>query len=222
MRIGFHIPFSGNLNKLRERVAVSRGNTFQLFARGLRGGKLQNLNTKALREFHEFIHQKDINPMIVHAPYIYNLAQKETDDVENILEDLQFAEKIRAPYYVLQPGYHKGIHPLEAIENIKNHLITILEKTEWYGEILIKNMSGAGSEVGSSIHEWNELISFHPQVKGAMDFARAYSSGYNFTTKEDAEEWYEEIEEIVCWDKVKIVYINDNERGKSDRSHVVL
>jgi len=213
MRIGFHMPFSGSLNKLRERVVVSRGNTFQVYARSLRGGKLQSLKKKPLQEFHEFLEKKDINPIIVHAPYVYNLAKAETEDVEKILEDLVFAEQIRAPYYVLQPGYSKGIHPIEAIENIKTHLLHILEKTEWYGEILIKNMAGAGSEVGSNLQEWNELVSFHPQVKGAMDFSRAYSAGYDFTTKEEAELFIEEIEEVVCWDKIKLVYIQDNERG---------
>lgn len=226
MRIGFHIPFSGNLNKLKERVHVSRGNCFQIFARSLRGVnkngesvKLQKVNNKKLQEFHDFIEEKKIKPILVHAPYSYNLAQDENEFEELILEDLEFCKKLRSPYYIIQPGYHKKLHPIMSVENIKNHLFELLEKTDWYGEILIKNMSGAGSEMASTLEEWNELISFHPQVKGILDFARMYSSGYGFTTKEDADIFYNEIEEKISWDKIKAVYINDTNRGCGARKN---
>lgn len=227
MRIGFHFPFSGSLNKLKERITISRGNTFQIYARSLRGvdkngnpHPLQKVSKKQVNEFLQFKREKDIDPMIIHAPYFYNLAKEvhvsktgeEFRFSDLLLEDLELAKILNAKYYILQPGYSKDVHPILAIENLKMELISVLEKTDWDGEILIKNMSGAGSELGSRLEEWNELISFHPRVKGALDFSRMYSAGYSFTTKEDAEKFYNDIEEIVSWEKIKVAYINDNDR----------
>lgn len=209
MRIGFHFPFSGGLIKLKERISASRGNTFQIFARSLRGGNLQNLKEKNLLELLMYVEVKNIKPSIVHAPYIYNLANEETDDVAKIAEDLEFAKKFRAPYYIMHPGYHTKQHPLIAMEYIKSHLLEVVDSTDWLGEILIKNMRGAGTEMGWDLRDWNELISFHPQIKGALDLARAYGAGYDFTSRRKAEEFYQYIEDTVGWDKIKVIYVND-------------
>jgi deoxyribonuclease-4 len=213
MRIGFVTPFSGNLKKLKERIAVSRGNTFQFFARSLRGGNLQKINPRFLGEFQEFLQKKNINPVIVHAPYSYNLSVYDTESIKMVLEDLELVDKFRSPYYVMNPGYFKKQHPIIALENVKKSLTEVLENTKWYGEILIKNMAGAGTELCSTLEEWNELISFHPQVKGALDLGRIFSAGYSFTTEDDAKAFIEEVEEKVCWDKIKVIYINDSDRG---------
>lgn len=212
MRIGFHIPFGGSFKTLENRVKLSRGNTYQFFHRGLRGGKIKKIKAKNLEMFHYFLEQKDIKPTIIHAPYTYNLAQDHSPDIKNIMEDLEYATKLRAPYYVIQPGYYKDEHPLLAVEYVKEHLIHILEETKWYGKILIRNMVGAGTEVGSDLKVWNELISFHPQVAGALDLGRAYGSGYNFTSEEGADFFFDEVEETVSWDKIKVLYINDYQR----------
>jgi deoxyribonuclease-4 len=219
MRIGFHFPFSGNLMRLKERISVTRGNTFQVFARSLRGGKIQKINQKQLYEFEYFLHQKNIKPIIVHAPYTYNLAKEGSEDIDKIVEDLTMAKKIGATYYILHPGYSKGIHPLLAVENVKENIKVILESTDWEGKILIKNMAGAGSELGYRLEEWNEMISFHTRVKGALDFSRLYAAGYDFTTSEKTIERYNEIEAVVGWEKIEVVYINDTIKGCGSRKN---
>jgi len=222
------MPFSGNLEKLKQKIHISRGNTFQVYARSLRGvdkegnpHSLQRLNQKKLKELHAFLDEKNIKPVVVHAPYFYNLAQEknvnkaleEINHAQLMMEDLEWATKIEAPFYILQPGYYKKKHPVLAIEEVKSQLFSILEETEWTGDILIKNMAGAGTEIGSTLEEWNELISFHPRVKGALDLARIYASGYDFTSEKDAHDFYLEIEEKVGWEKIHVLYINDSNRG---------
>lgn len=228
MRIGFHMPFSGSLDKLRQKVHISRGNSFQVYARSLRGvdkdgnpHSLHKINKRKLGEFQDFLIQKDISPIFVHAPYFYNLSQEkninkagvEIFHKDLILEDLEWARQIGATYYVLQPGYSKKVNSFIAVENIKQNLSEIMDQAEWDGEILIKNMAGAGTEIASSLEDWNELISFHPKIKGIMDFARIYAAGYNFTTAKDAEKFVQSVEDVVGWEKIKAVYINDTNRG---------
>ncbi|MGF7535585.1 TIM barrel protein [Bacillus mexicanus] len=209
MRIGFHFPFSGGLIKLKERISSSRGNTFQIFARGLRGGSLHQLNQKNLSELNKFIDYKNIKPVIIHAPYVYNLANLENLDEERVLEDLEYSKQFRSPYYVIHPGYYTNQHPLVAMENVKYQLWDILNRTDWMGHILVKNMRGAGTEIAADLREWRELITYHPQVKGALDLSRAYIAGYNFLGEEKAESFYRVIEEYIGWENIKVIYIND-------------
>lgn len=228
MRIGFHMPFSGSLDRLRQKIHISRGNSFQLYARSLRGvdkegvpHPLHKINLKKLAELHHFLNEKNIRPIIVHAPYFYNLSQEVNvtkagaivDHESLIQEDLAWAETLGAKYYVMQPGYYKKMNRNIAMENIKESLKKVLETSLFSGTILIKNTAGAGTEIASTLSEWNELISFHPRIKGALDFARVYASGYNFTTKVTAQSFYRELEEEVGWEKIEVVYINDTNRG---------
>lgn len=226
MRIGFHIPFSGSLTKLEERVRISRGNTFQVYARSLRGRsktgemvRLQKLNEKKLLEYYGFLSKRDIEPVIVHAPYSYNLSKEITEDVTYIQEDLMFANKLKAKYYVMHIGYSKELHPFVAIENAKENLKKVLKSVIWDGEILIKNMSGAGTEMSSHLSEWNELISFHPKVKGTLDFGRLYDYGIDFRSETQAQECVRLIEEKVGWEKIKLVYLNDSIRNPGDKKN---
>lgn len=228
MRIGFHMPFSGSLGKLSERIHVSRGNTFQIFARSLRGldregnpHSLSKLTDKKIESFHSFLSEKNIEPIIVHAPYFYNLSQEknykkngeEINHRELLMEDLEWSNKLGASYYILQPGYFKKLNKYFGIENIKENLISVLEQVDFKGKILIKNTAGAGTEIASTYEEWNELISFHHKIKGALDFARVYASGYDFTNKKLTESFFDELNENVGWDKIEVCYINDTNRG---------
>ena len=209
MRIGFHFPFSGGLKKLKERLSSSRGNTFQIFARGLRGGTLHELNKKNLAVLQEYTDYKNIKPAIIHAPYVYNLANLENLDEEKVLEDLEYAKRFQSPYYVVHPGYYTKQHPLVAMENVKYQLWDILNNTDWMGQILVKNMRGAGTEMAADLREWRELITFHPQVKGALDLSRAYVAGYDFIGEEKAEKFYQVIDDYIGWENIKVIYIND-------------
>lgn len=210
MRIGFHFPFSGGLIKLKERISSSRGNAFQIFARGLRGGSVHTLKENNLSKLLEYVDYKNIKPTIIHAPYVYNLANLESLDEEKVLEDLStYAKQFRAPYYVVHPGYYTKQHPLVAMENVKYQLWDILNQTDWMGQILVKNMRGAGTEMAADLREWRELITFHPQVKGALDLSRAYLAGYDFIGEEKAEKFYQVIEDYIGWEHIKVIYIND-------------
>jgi deoxyribonuclease-4 len=217
MRIGFHFPFSGGLKTLKKRIKKSRGNTFQIFARGLRGGDLRELKEKDLKDLFEFLKLKNIKPNIIHAPYIYNLANLELYDEEKVLEDLDYAIELKSPYYVIQPGRYKDMHPLTALENVKIQLWDIMNKTEWMGQILVRNTGGSGTEIGYDLREWKELITYHNSIKGALDLAKLYTAGYDFKTKITAQKLYDNIEEYIGWDNIKVIYINDTDRTIGSR-----
>jgi deoxyribonuclease-4 len=217
VRIGFHFPFSGGLKTLKTRIKKSRGNTYQIFARGLRGGELHDLKVKDLDDLLEFQKDKNVKPTIIHAPYVYNLANLELEDEKKVIEDLGYAIHFRSPYYVIHPGRYKDMHPLKALENVRYQLWEILNNTEWMGQILVKNMSGAGTEMAYDLREWKELITYHPQVKGALDLARLYTAGYNFTGKENADKLFKNIESYIGWEHIKVIYINDTHRTLGSR-----
>lgn len=220
MRIGFHIPFSGNLKRLATKVRTSRGNTFQFYSRTIRGGRIPKVSEKQLYDYYNFLFEKKISTVIMHVPYGFkigkdissNLAVKNEEAVGEILKDLEYAKKVRAKYYVINSGYKKEQSEFQAYENVKKQLEEILDKTLWDGDILIRNMSGGGTEIGQDLLRWNELISFNDRVKGALDFSRAYAYGYNFLNVEDANNFLMKLKSEIGMEKIPLIYINDTNR----------
>lgn len=224
MGIGFHLPFSGNVRKIVEKLRENRANAFQIYSRGLRGidrqGEvypLKTVKTRALQEYYDFLDERGIKDMVLHAPYSFHLMGEENEYVTCIEEDLHYAEMLRIPYYVLHAGHQKDWHEYDAVEMVKENLRGILKKTSWSGKILIKNMSGAGTEMPRHIEQWNELLSFHERVKGACDVARLFSFGFN--VKESAKQVIEQIEEEVGWEKIEVMYLNDSLVNAGERKN---
>lgn len=225
MRIGFHIPFSGNLKRLSGKVRSSRGNAFQFYSRSIRGGRIPTVSQKQLYDYYNFLFDKKISTVVMHVPYGFkigkdissNLAVENKEAVEEILRDLEYAEKVHAKYYVINAGYKKEQSDFQAYENVKKQLTEILDRTSWQGDILIRNMCGGGTEIGADLMKWNELISFHKRVKGAFDFSRAYSYGYNFLSDGDAENLLSMLRDYIGLEKIPLVYINDTNRFAGSR-----
>lgn len=227
MKIGFHIPFSGNLKRLSGRVALTRGNAFQFYSRSLRGGRIPKVSEKQVLNYYNFLFEKKISTIIMLAPYVFkiraneeistNLAVDNPDAVEEILKDLEYAKLIHAKYYVINAGYAKGKSEYEAFEHLKRQLKIILDSTEWLGTILVRNMSGGGSEVAADLLKWNEVISFHDRVKGALDIGRAFAYGYSFLKEKDANDFLNLLKNEIGLDKIAIVYINDTNRFSSSK-----
>lgn len=211
MQIGFHIPLSGNLKRMANGVHLSRGNCFQFFSRGARGKDLPNINERQLMQFYNFLFEKKISNIVMHAPYTFNIASENKMVVEKIIEDLNYAKKVLANYYVINAGYSNNNSEQQAFEIIKKQLKEILFQSNWEGEILIRNMSGAGSQLGWHLDSWGELLSFDSRINGALDFSRLFSSGWDFLNKEKSISLLNKLREIGL-DKIKVIYINDYNR----------
>ncbi|QST03078.1 TIM barrel protein (plasmid) [Pontibacillus sp. ALD_SL1] len=227
MRIGFQLPYSGNLKKLETRIRVSRGNAFQVYARSKRGidGEgnpypLHELSDKNVNMFKSLTNS--IYPAIVHAPLSHNLAQKERKNkqgeqwsqVECLIEELAFCQRLGCDYYVLNAGHSKTLERDEAIQNIRMHIEEALGKSDFEGNVLIRNAAGAGTELAADLEEWSRLVSWNPRVKGALDLGRAYAYGHSFFDEKETAAFIKELDDVVGFDHIKMVYINDSKRGR--------
>lgn len=215
MRIGFHFPFSGSLTSLEKKIRLSRGNTFQIFSRTLRGGKIKKIQPNKLQYFKDFLLDTKISPVIVHAPYTYNFSQPmDNETIEMVCEDLAFCEQIGAVFYVIQPGYTKKSTEEEALRFFSENISAIFSKTSFPGEIIIRNMAGAGSEFGYRVDQMQQLVCVHPRLSLGFDFARAFLSGEII----DATTW-DRLEESGLSDRIRIIFVHDSNRGRGTRKN---
>ena len=127
----------------------------------------------------------DINNVVIHAPYIVNLANNKEPEkwdfaIKFLKEEISRSQVFGVNKIVLHPGSHVGLGTEVAIQNIANALNIILK-----GEgpsILLETMAGKGSEVGKTFEEIKAIIDKvenKQRIKVCLDTCHINDAGYD-------------------------------------------
>lgn len=225
--IGSHVGFNKKeqlLGSLKE--ALSYGENAFMFYTGAPQNSIRydidnTLTLEAVNKMKEY--NIDINNIIVHAPYIINLANKKDIDKFNfavnfLKKEIERCEKIGINYLVLHPGSHVNEGIDIGINNIVEGLNLVLENSNV--TILLETMSGKGTEIGSKIDEIKEIIdniNRKEKIGICLDTCHLNDSGYDVS---DFDKILDEIDEKIGLNYVKCIHINDSKNvlgSKKDR-----
>lgn len=225
--LGSHVSFNKN-NQLIASVqeAISyRANTFMFYT-----GAPQNTNRSQIDDFKTIEAMKlmkengiDISKVIVHAPYIINLANRKNLDfgVSFLIEELERCDELGMKYLVLHPGSHVGAGPEEGIKNIVDGLNEVLKKYHGNTKILLETMAGKGSEIGSDFSELKQIlegVTYSNRLGICLDTCHLNDAGYDLTKFDDI---LDEVDQMIGINKIGCIHINDskNERGAHKDRH---
>ena len=165
--------------------------------------------------------------VVVHAPYIMNLAngdeEKRAFAVDFLSEEIKRTHQIGAKQIVLHPGAHVNQGVETAIKNIIDGLNEVLERTKDLDvSIALETMAGKGTEIGRSFEELKAIIDGVKQkdrISVCFDTCHTHDAGYQ--TKNDFDSVIEEFDRIIGKDKITVFHINDskNPQGASKDRH---
>jgi deoxyribonuclease-4 len=152
----------------------------------------------------------DFNNVIVHAPYIVNLANEKNFDfsISFLREELKRVEELGFDKVVLHPGSHVGIGSDKAIENIVYCLNKVLVDTNV--KVLLETMAGKGTEVGINFSEINKIIDgidSKANIGVCLDTCHIHDAGYDVS---DFDSVLSEFDNIIGLDKLLCIHINDS------------
>ena len=162
---------------------------------------------KALEKMQE--NNIDIENVIVHAPYIINLANTEKYDfaVSFLKAEIKRCEQLKIKYLVLHPGSHVGLGAQKGIY-ISTGLNEVLRNSKV--TILLETMAGKGSEVGKDFEELQmiiEKIENKSKIGICMDTCHLNDAGYDVA---NFDEVLREFDKIIGLQYLKCIHINDS------------
>ncbi|OLO26966.1 deoxyribonuclease IV [Alkalihalophilus pseudofirmus] len=228
MILGSHVSMSGKKMLLASsEEAVSYGaNTFMIYT-----GAPQNTRRKPIEELNieaglAHMNENGINEIIVHAPYIINIANTEKPatfrlGVDFLRSEIERTEALSAKQIVLHPGAHVGAGAEAGIKKIIEGLNEVLEKDQNV-QIALETMAGKGSECGRSFDELASIINgvtHNEKLSVCFDTCHTHDAGYDIVN--DFDGVLEEFDKIIGVDRLKVLHINDskNERGAGKDRH---
>lgn len=217
LKIGSHVSMSGKKMLLgSSEEAVSYGaNTFMIYTgapQNTRRKKIEDLNIAA-GQLH--MEQNGISDIIVHAPYIINIANTTNPatfelGVNFLRSEIERTEALGAKQIVLHPGAHVGAGAEVGIKKIIEGLNEVLTGNENL-QIALETMAGKGSECGRTFEELAmimEGVTHNDKLSVCFDTCHTHDAGYNIV--EDFDGVVEEFDRIVGIDKLKVLHINDS------------
>ncbi len=212
--IGSHVSYNakkGLLGSLEDAINYG-ANTFMFYTGAPQNTVRSPINDEQTKKALERMKTVGIdkNKIVVHAPYIINLANTEKYEfaVSFLKEEIKRCEQLQMKYLVLHPGSHVGLGVEVGIENIINGLNEVLKDSKV--TILLETMAGKGTEIGRNFQELKLIID---QIKNknligvCMDTCHINDAGYDVSLFDDV---IKEFDKIIGINYLKCIHINDS------------
>ncbi len=213
--IGNHVSFNKNtqlLGSVKEALSYN-ANTFMFYTGAPQNTARYEIDDSLTEKAKELMKKNniDINNVVVHAPYIINLANSKNMDfnIRFLKEEMSRCDKLGINKMVLHPGSHVGLGIDAGIDNIAFALNEAL-KMESNVSICLETMAGKGSEIGRTFEEIKKIIDKIENKKRIMvclDTCHLNDAGYNIC---EFDKVLKEFDEKIGLNKIGCVHINDS------------
>ena len=218
IKLGCHVGTAGKEMFLASaKEAASYGaNVFMLYT-----GAPQNTRRKDISELNieagwEYARQHGIEEIVVHAPYIINLAntvKPETYElaVEFLEKEIIRTAAMRSRIMVLHPGSHVNAGVEAGIAQVIKGLNTVLNQNDDDVYIALETMAGKGSEVGRTFEELKAIydgVDKKDRLRVCFDTCHVNDAGYDIVNHYD--EVFEEFDKVIGLDQIAVFHINDS------------
>ena len=227
--IGSHVSYNntnGLIGSVKETLKYG-ANTFMFYTGAPQNTIRSKRDSEDIKKAKELMKENDIdiNNVIVHAPYIVNLANNKDNDkyqfaINFLINEIKRTEEIGVKKIVLHPGSHVGLGEETGIKNIIHALNIILDKEE--GPVIcLETMAGKGTEIGKTFEEINQIIegiNHKNRIMVCLDTCHINDAGYNLN---EFDKILDEFNEVIGLEKLACLHINDskNEIGAHKDRH---
>ncbi len=214
-RLGRHVPlpsgFAGAVRQARDAgydaVQVFPGNPKGWYHAPLPEGAAERARASA--------HDLEVAPVVIHAPYIINVA---TDDdalaaksARALTNALDRAGELGARYVVVHAGSHKGAGEESGIARVARLIELVLPAAPPGVELLIENSAGAGNVLAGTPAALGRLLAtLPPEVGTCVDTAHLWGGGSDLADAQGVERTLDELDAAAGLARIKVIHLNDS------------
>lgn len=216
--IGSHVSMSGPeyyLGSVKEALSYE-ANTFMFYTGAPQNTFRLPLERLRIEEGRALIKSSglDESKIVVHAPYIINIANKLNPDVydlgkKHLLSELKRTFAFGPKILVLHPGSHVGTGEENGLTSIIEALNEVLSNDGTDVKIALETMAGKGSEMGTSFEQLAYIISHleKPERVGiCLDTCHINDNGLDVA---DIDTVLKDFDKTIGLNKLLVVHVND-------------
>lgn len=224
--IGAHVSSSGGVENAPCNAHDIGAKAFALFVKNQRQWFVNPLTTENIDGFKKACEQYSFSMdyIMPHDSYLINLGSPETDGLEksrnSFYKEIQRCEQLGLKLLNFHPGSHlRKISEDDCLDRIGESLNIMLDKTRGV-TLLIENTAGQGSNMGYRFEQLAHIIDIvedKSRVGICIDTCHTFAAGYDLQTKEGFERSFQEFENIVGFQYLKGIHLNDSKKEFGSR-----
>lgn len=218
IKLGCHVGMAGkDMFLASAREAASYGaNVFMLYTGAPQNTWRKDISNLNIDAGWEYAHEHGIDEIVVHAPYIINLAntvKPETYElaVEFLEKEIVRTAAMRSRILVLHPGSHVNAGAEAGIAQIIKGLNTVLDQNDDDVFIALETMAGKGSEIGRSFEEIKVIfdgVNKKDRLRVCFDTCHVNDAGYDIVNHYD--DVFAEFDKVIGLDRIAVFHVNDS------------
>lgn len=229
--VGAHVSAAGGVDQAVLRAHEIKATAFALFTKNQRQWKAAPLSTEAIDKFKKNCEIYGYGPaqILPHDSYLINLGHPEEEALEKsraaFLDEMQRCEQLGIELLNFHPGSHlKKIDVDKCLQRIAESINITLDKTQNVTAV-IENTAGQGTNLGYRFEHLAAIIDGvedKSRVGVCIDTCHTFAAGYDLRTVEDCEKTFAEFDNIVGFQYLKAMHLNDAKSelaSRVDRHH---
>lgn len=223
--IGSHVSFTKDkqlLGSVEEALRYG-SNTFMFYTGAPQNTRREHIDNNLTIRAYDLMksHNIDVRNVIVHAPYIINLANKMNADnysfaISFLKQEISRCEDLGISKIVLHPGSHVGVGSEEGIKNIIAGLNEVIDEHQSV-YICLETMAGKGSECGSTFTEIKQIIDgvrYNDKLLVCFDTCHLNDAGFDISNFDDI---ISDFDKIVGINRLGCIHVNDSRNDQGAR-----
>lgn len=220
MNIGAHLSIAGGYHKALERVSEIGGTSLQIFSASPRGWNRAIIHDESKRLFRETKTKLNIGDIFFHASYLINLAEEGRigdESKKSLIAELNVASQLGIIGSIVHTGSFKGIPPAvwdvsqdKKYSVLINNINEVLAHTPADTFLIIEN--AGNKKIGQNIDEIASMIRDvdNERLKVCLDTCHLFSAGYDLSTGEKMDVFFDEFDKKIGLRKIAIIHANDS------------
>ena len=225
MKIGSHVSMRAPFyleGSIKEALSYN-ANAFMLYTGAPQNTRRKPMNELRIEEMKQVMkeHNIPLENIIIHAPYIINLAnalKPETFElgVSFLQQEIERTKQIGAKIIVLHPGSHVKAGEQVGLDKIVEGLDLAMEHVDDL-YIALETMAGKGSELGYNFQQLAYIKSkckYGSQIKVCMDTCHIHDAGYDIHNFDNV---LAEFDEVIGLEHLVCLHINDSKNVQGAR-----
>jgi len=238
MRVGRHMPTHSKLLKTVELARQIGCEAIQIFASNPTGWRPTAYNAVEDGIFAQAAQASDIDPIVIHAPYLINLGSPDEGIWEKSITllawTLQRGAGLGVKYVVFHTGSHKGSGVEAGIARIAEGIRRVFAETPAEVMLLLENDVGAGNSLGGNFEQLAAVMRLLPEYTApaaevhvgsddgvgrrerlgvCLDTAHLWGAGYDISSPESVERVLGQFDEVIGMAHLRVLHLNDTEKG---------
>lgn len=222
--LGAHMSTAGGLEKALLAGTSIGCTAIQLFTKSNQQWAAKAISAEESALFKATRDNSAINSVVAHASYLINIASSRPELVQKSIEglrlELERCNTLAIDALILHPGAYTDGTLQEGLAQAIRSINHVLARVPKGTKLLIENMAGQGTTIGSNLEELATLIQGideQQRIGVCIDTCHLFAAGIDISTPDHYQKFWERFEKLIGIQKLGAIHMNDSVKPLGSR-----